>query len=82
MLAMADRIPIPPHLGGGWVDDPGPVPLDRRAKWARRRDYAFWRHRKMSGPEPQSTPQRGFCEEWHPDEIEECARFAKMKRDE
>lgn len=80
---MAERIPIPPHLGGGFVDDPGPAPMEKRARALRNawrieacRAYLAYRRRVNGDQAPLDA------EPWRPDEIEECRRFARMKRDE
>lgn len=82
MLAVPDRIPIPPHLGGGFVDDPGPAPMDAQSKRWRRGVVAAWARTwfRSQGPDHDSRPLD--WETWRPDEIEECARFARMKRDD
>jgi hypothetical protein len=81
-------LPVPEHLGGGVVDDPGPAPMDiinrrRRIAWraqAARKDAArriqnenSWRFYAMD---------QSWSDAWAPHEIEECQRFARIPRDE
>lgn len=79
---MAERIPIPQHLGGGWVDDPGPAPMDAKAKRKRAHEFEpgnyYWRRANPNNP--GGTFPR--IASWDASEIEECARFARMRRDE
>ena len=79
---MPSRIPIPPRLGGGWVDDPGP--LDAAERKRRGQHIGMLRYRQAMGfdASARTKPAPGFADPWEPHEIEECARFARLSRDD